>query len=384
MAGKVRMRLTDARIARLRPRLREYSVWDTRIPGLGVRVRPSGGASYILMQKHSGSSRRISLGPVTARRVEEVRRECHTHMAQSDPNRPREATRQIPRFREFVEDSWAPAHFPRYKPSTQKGVKSILSSQLLCVFGSTPLNRITRNRVMRWFDAYSQTSPGGANHALRLLRQVLNFAIACGHIGVNPAGGVKMNRRTAITRFLSRDELVRLHHALARQCQKGPNARQQADIIRLLLLTGCRRSEIITLRWREVEGLALALSDSKTGPRKVQLNAQARRIIDRQPREKSEFVFPSPRNPNYPRSHYLLLWDLVRREAALENVRLHDLRHTFASHAVMNGVPIPVVSRLLGHSSERMTLRYAHLADKNIQAVAERIGTAMAGILKPE
>ena len=384
MADKVRMRLTDAGIARLRPRVREYSVWDTRVTGLGVRVRPSGGASFVLLRKDGRRSRRISLGPVTARGVDEVRRECHALMAQSDPDRTRETASQIPRFRQFVEESWAPAHFPRYKPSTRKGVNSNLVGQLLPVFGSTPLDRITRNQVMRWFDAYSQTAPGGANHALRLFRQVLNFAIACGHIGVNPAGGVKMNRRTAVTRFLSRDELGRLHHALDRLCQKRLEARQQADIIRLLLLTGCRRSEILTLRWCEVEGATLALSDSKTGPRKVCLSVQARRIIDCQPRRKSEFVFPSPRNVHRPRSHYLLLWDSVRREAALEDVRLHDLRHTFASHAVMNGVPIPVVSRLLGHSSERMTLRYAHLADKEIQAVAERIGAAMAGILEPE
>ena len=383
MVGKVRMRLSDAGIARLRPRVREYSVWDTRVPGLGVRVRPSGGASYVLMRKHSGRSRRISLGPVTARGVDEVRQECHTFMAQSDPDRTREAARPIPQFREFVEESWAPAHFPRYKPSTRKGVNSNLSSQLLPVFGSTPLDRITRNQVMRWFDGYSQTAPGGANHALRVLRQVLNFAIACGHIGVNPAASVKMNRRTAVTRFLSRDELVRLRHALDRQCQRGPEARQQADIIRLLLLTGCRRSEILTLRWCEVEGGALVLTDSKTGPRTVYLNTPARRIIDRQPRKPSEFVFPSPRNASRPRSHYLQLWDSVRREAALEDVRLHDLRHNLASHAVMIGVPIPVVSRLLGHSSERMTLRYVHLADKEIQAAAERIGAAMALILEP-
>ena len=384
MAGKVRMRLTDAGIKRLRSRGSEYSVWDTRIAGPGVRVRPSGGVSFVLLRKVSGRSRRISLGPVTARGIDDVRRECHALMSQPDPGRTRETANRIPRFRQFVVESWTPAHFPRYKPSTRKGVKSNLASQLLPVFGSTPLDRIDRNQVMRWFDAYSQTAPGGANHALRLLRQLLNFAIACGHIDVNPAGGVKMNRRTAVTRFLSGDELRRLRHALDRQCQKGPAARQQADIIWLLLLTGCRRSEILTLRWCEAEGGTLALSDSKTGPRKVHLNVQARRIIDRQPREKSAFVFPSPRNASRPRSHYLRLWDSVRREAKIEDVRLHDLRHSFASHAVMSKVPVPVVSRLLGHSNVRMPLRYAHLADTEIGAAAERIGAAMARILALE
>ena len=146
----------------------------------------------------------------------------------------------------------------------------------------------------------------------------------------------------------------------------------------MLLLTGCRRGEVLTLRWNEVDADTIALGDAKTGPRTVYLNAQARRIIERQPRGQSPFVFPSERNPERPYRPHLPLWDRVRTEAGIEDVRLHDLRHTMASHAVMNGVPVPVVSRLLGHSNVRMTLRYAHLADKDIEAAAERVGAAMA------
>ena len=169
-----------------------------------------------------------------------------------------------------------------------------------------------------------------------------------------------------------------LHRALDEHSREGPGAHQQVDIIRLLLLTGCRKSEILKLRWSEVDGDTLSLADSKTGPRTVPLSAQARRIIERQPRGQSDFVFPSPRNLSRPRVRDLPLWYSVRREANIEDVRLHDLRHNLASHAVMNDVPVPVVSRLLGHSSVRMTLRYAHLADKDIGATAERIGASMA------
>ena len=122
----------------------------------------------------------------------------------------------------------------------------------------------------------------------------------------------------------------------------------------------------------------IALGDTKTGPRNVYLNAPARCIIERQPRGESAFVFPSVRNPERPHDPHLPLWDRVRKETGIEDVRLHDLRHTMASHAVMSGVPVPVVSRLLGHSNVRMTLRYAHLADKEIEAAAERVGAAMA------
>ena len=175
----------------------------------------------------------------------------------------------------------------------------------------------------------------------------------------------------------------RVNRALDQHVRKRPAAMQQADIIRLLLLTGCRMSEILTLRWSEVKGDMLALGDSKTGPRIVPLNAKARRIVERQPRGASPFVFPSPRHPEGTRAVCPRLWNTVRRQVGIEDVRLHDLRATFASHAVMNGVPVPVVSRLLGHSNVRMTLRYAHLADRDIEASAERIGAALAGILTP-
>ena len=160
--------------------------------------------------------------------------------------------------------------------------------------------------------------------------------------------------------------------------ERRESDRQQADIIRLLLLTGCRRGEIVNLRWSEVQDDMLALEDSKTGPRKVPLNSQARCILERQPRSGSLFVFPSPSDPAKPRNAELGLWYRVRREAGIEDVRLHDLLHTMASHAVMNGVPVPVVSRMLGHSNVRMTLRYAHVGDREIEAAAERIGQAVA------
>ena len=125
----------------------------------------------------------------------------------------------------------------------------------------------------------------------------------------------------------------------------------------------------------------LVLADSKTGPRRVPLNSQARRILDSQPQTESPFVFPSPLDPSRPRSSELSIWDRVREAAGIEDVRLHDLRHTHASHAVMNGVPVPVVSRMLGHASVRMTLRYAHLGDREIEAEAERIGEAVARLM---
>ncbi len=375
MATRERMKLTDAAIARLRPRVREYTLWDSRVAGLGVRVRPSGGRSYVLLLDRGGRTRRVSLGPVGVRSLEEVRRECHARRANPEPEKT--AAPPVPTFRHFVSGPWKEAHFDRYKPSGQRTASGTLRRQLLPAFGAKPLDRITPAQVEHWFGRYSRTAPGGANRALDILNQIMSYAVACGHVEASPTGSIRRNRRPALTRFLSREEVARLHDVLDGMTRD----RQQADIIRLLLLTGCRRGEIVGLRWSEVQDGMLALADSKTGPRTVPLGSRARAILSRQPRGESPFVFPSPRDPARPRGPELSLWYRVRREAGIEDCRLHDLRHTVASHAVMNGVPLPVVSRLLGHSNVQMTLRYAHLADRDIEAAAERVGAGIAAVM---
>ena len=267
MAGRERMRLTDAAVERLRPREREYTVWDDRTPGLGVRIRPGGGKSYVWLQRSGGRSKRISLGPVSLRTIAEARRDCLARQLTLEPDRESVPRRRAPSFREFVEGEWKDAHFERYKPSTITGVRSLLASQLLPEFGSIPLDRIAPARVRRWFDAFSRTAPVNANRGLDVLRQIMNFAIASGHTDANPAAGIQPNRRPKLTRFLSREEIARLHRVLDGQAGRGN--RQQAEVIRLLLLTGCRRGEIVHLRWSEVQGDMLMLADSKTGPRTV-------------------------------------------------------------------------------------------------------------------
>ena len=267
MAARERVKLTDAAIARLRPREREYTVWDSRMPGLGVRVRPSGGTSYVLLQDIGGRSKRVSLGPVGVKGLEEVRRECHARWANPEPEAMIEAARPVPLFRDFVAGAWKETHFDGYKPSTKRTARYQLAAQLLPAFGATPLDRMTEARIRRWFDRYSRTAPGNANHVLARLRQMLNFAVACGHIESNPAEGIVFNRRPKLTRFLSREEVARLYRALDAQPRK--ESRPQADIIRLLLLTGCRKGEIVNLRWSEVRDDRLVLADTKTRPRTV-------------------------------------------------------------------------------------------------------------------
>ena len=288
--------------------------------------------------------------------------------------------RTAPTLRTFTAGPWKRACYERCKPSTRRRVDSALDTQLLPVFGERRLDRITPGAVHRWFDRYSLTAPAGANRTLDVLRQILNHAVACGHLANNPTAGVRRNPRPLLTRFLSRAEIDRLHAALDEHRGRGPG-RQQADIIRLLLLTGCRKGEIVNLRWSELGSDTLRLLDGKAGPRTVYLNEGARAVLQRQPRGSSRFVFPALSDASRPRSSELSLWRKVRWQAGIQDVRLHDLRHTFASHAVMQGVPLPVVSRLLGHSRSRMTLRYAHVSDDEVEAAAERVGAGIAELL---
>ena len=278
--------------------------------------------------KGKGGARRITLGSAVLMSVEEARRKCLAIETGARSDRTQRSA--VPTFGEFVAGPGR-ARLDRCKPSTRKSTSRTLKARLLPAFGSLPLDRITRAGVTLWFDEYSRTAPGGANQVLSVLRRILNHAVVCGHLDTNPTRGIKPNPRPKLTRFLSREEVRRLHRELDRCAGARPSRTRQADIIRLLLLTGCRRSEIVTMRWQDIDGDTLNLADAKTGPRRVFLSAPARAILERQRRSASAYVFPSPFNPGRPQSPSLPLWYSVRKEARIEDVRLHDLRHTCAS-----------------------------------------------------
>jgi len=385
MTGRRSMRLTDAGVEKLKPAATEYIVWDSRVAGLGVRVRPSGHRSFVWHGHSNDAAVRQTVGSAALLTVEGARRECPA--LQNSVARSKKGARAgptVPLFRDYALGEWKDASGARWGKSQRTLVDWTLKKHFLPAFGSIPLDRIRRHDVERWFDDYSKTAPGGANHALSLLRQILRSAVATDLIAADPTRGIRKNPRPKFTRFLSTEEIDRLHRALHRLVEERPSYRAQSDIIRLLLLTGCRKGEIQQLKWSEIDGDVLRLETSKTGPRTVWLSEAARAILARQPRTGGAFVFPSPRNPARPRTaETMRLWDRARAEARIEDVRLHDLRHTVASQAVARGVALPTVARMLGHSDPKMTLRYTHVRDPDVEDAAERIGkviqAAMAG-----
>ena len=373
--------LSEARIKRLKPRRCAYEVRDAKLKGFGVRVLPSGAKRFFVHTQHNGKRSWQTVADANAVDLNEARSRAEAMLGTLRGA----ASTQIS-LEETLFESVAEAVFQRYarvwKPRTLEVNRSYLRRQILPSFAGRQVADITRRDVQRWF-ASLRATPGSANRAAPVLSIIFKEATLLGYRPEesNPCRRLRRYRRNARERYLSNDEFTRLATVLSDHEAQWP---QHVAAVRLLALTGCRRNEILSLRWSDYREGHLFLPDSKTGPRAVHLSAQARQIIDRQCHGASAYVFPSPRKAGCPRSVHLPSWNSIRRRAGIEDVRLHDLRHNFASHAVMNGVPVPVVSRLLGHSNVRMTLRYSHLAEKDIEAAAERVGTALARILALE
>ena len=190
--------------------------------------------------------------------------------------------------------------------------------------------------------------------------------------GTNPYVGISKNPRRNIARFLDSDELARLGCALHAHESRWPEA---VAAIRLLALTGCRRGEVLNLRWRDIADNAITLPDSKTGPRSVPLGKAAQTVIGALPGPRDPHAFLFPKNAQRRNPHNIVAcWRTVCDDAKLGKVRLHDLRHTAASHAVMSGENLPLVGKLLGHRRHETTAGYAHLADGHLVKTAEKIG----------
>ena len=263
----------------------EYTVWDTRTPGLGVRVRPSGATTFVLLRKTDGRSTRRSLGSVASQSVEDARRHCHALLATPDSEPPTRRARNMPLFRAFVLHTWKNAHFPRYKPWTRRGnALRPHQSAPACLRRNTarPHHPQSRAGLVRWLqpsrarrrqpcsahlapDSRVRHCPRPHQHQSRARR---------GHEPPNPAHPLSLQRRTPASAPRTRPTRPNRHSPLT------PGGHHPL----VLLLTGCRKSEILALRWNEIDGDTIALADAKAGPRKVNLGSRARRIIERQPR----------------------------------------------------------------------------------------------------
>lgn len=363
-------------------------VFDDQLPGFGVRVRPSGIKTYFIQYRNEyGRSKRFKVGRHGVLTPHQARVEARKLLASvasgEDPAELRSKAKAMPTLAEFSEEYLASHVDIHNKPSTRRHVRTDLKNHLLPAVGSKAVAEITQADVARLHMRLAKT-PNAANRVLRVLSKMMNLAEASGlrARGTNPTVGVTKYRERSRERFLSHAELARLGTAISECVTDGKITATAGAMIRLLCLTGCRRNEVVSLLWEEVnlEAGFLALSDSKTGPKVVPLAPPAVQILMNLPKT-SEYVFPSPRLVERPYAEIKRVWCAVRERAELADVRLHDLRHTHASVAAAAGLSLHAIGKLLGHRQASTTARYAHFGDDPLKEAAARVQLRIADAL---
>ena len=368
--------LADARIRALRPRKTAYDVRDGQLRGFGVRVLPSGRKRFFVHCQHRGERVWKIVGDAGTMELRQAR---SLAVAMLTAIRRGEDTPCHPE--ETLFDAVADTVFQHYervwKARTLYVNRSYLRNQILPRFAGRPIADIDRQEVRNWF-ASLRATPVAADRSMPVLSVVMREAEAMGlrPEGSNPCRGIRRYRRKGRERFLTDEELLRLSATLSAHGDRWPH---QAAVIRLLLLTGCRKGEILTLRWSDYREGHLFLRDSKTGPRTVWLSEPARKVLDAMERT-SHWVFPASKG-NRPRGNDWLndFWFRVRAEVGLRDVRLHDLRHTYASLALRQGETVLAIGRLLGHKNPETTLKYTHPADAMVMEAVETVGSVLEG-----
>ena len=370
-------RLTQRRVDALKPHRRACDIRDAEIKGFGVRILPSGRKRYFLHSQIDGNRVWHAIGDADDITLECVRTQARALLVSRRNGGEPASDASEPVAFEMVAEEVFQRYRRQWKPSTQKVNLANYRNQILPWFRGRPIADITRRDIQQWFASLHAT-PVAADRSAPVLSVILKQAEVYGYRpeDSNPCTGIKRYRRLGRERFLTAGEIRRLSRVLERYRESHP---LQSSIVRLLLLTGCRKSEILTLRWSDYREGKLLLSDSKTGPRTVWLSSVSRRILNGLPRS-GPWVFPSPRR-NFHLSGFTLdsFWWKVRAEAGIEDVRCHDLRHTYASVALAHGETILTIGRLLGHNDPATTLKYTHLADAAVHEAAEALVPVLGG-----
>jgi integrase len=381
---KLTKRLVDA--AETRPA--EFFVWDSEIPGFGLRVLPSGRKGYVVQYRAGRRSRRISLGPSTVLTCEQARSRAITIVAAAktgdDPASRRDADRRAITIKELAE-RFEKEHIDlRLKPSTAKGYKRMLERFVIPRLGNHRVTEVTRADIAQLHHDLRHIAYD-ANRCLEMISKMFNLAEMWGlrPDGSNPRKHIKKYPEEKRERFLSPAELKRVGQVLREMEQEGIELPSSIAAVRLLMLTGCRLGELMNLKWEyvDVTGRALRLPDSKTGAKVVHLGQPAVKVL-----EKIERVEGNPwvivgTLPGARLSDLQPFWQRVRARAGLKNVRIHDLRHTFASTAVVSGQGLPMIGKLLGHTQVQTTARYAHLAADPVKTAADQVAARIAAAL---
>jgi integrase len=374
--------LTPLLLSGLKPREKEYTLYDAQCEGLALRVQPTGSFSWVMWERYNKKTSRITLGTYPDLSPDEARQLFGQRKA-GVTNAPTVRTRTI-EFGTLCQRFLAEKK-QAYKPKTLKSFMSYLTTQLLPTFANERVDKITPAHVAQWFQSYAQLSPGGANQALGHFTTIFNWGIKNGHLPFNlpnPAAPIHPNKMLARGRMLNSDKLKALWGVLN---SPPPRCDHAANAIKLIILTGCRSGEIFGLTWKEVLPTKIQLKDAKQGPRPVMLSQPAIDLLKiLRIGNTSRFVFPSTLSETGHLTCVDASWVTIKCAAGIPlDTRIHDLRHTYASHAILSGETLSMTGKLLGHTSLRSTKRYAHLDPgllaKNADRIAKKVEKMMNG-----
>jgi integrase len=388
--------LSDALVKRLPvPEQGSRISYDLDVPGFGIRVTAADARAFVLNYRTKGGrERRITIGGFPNWRTADARRKARELKRLiddgGDPLADIEAERGSPTVAELC-DRFEREHLPRKRPGTAVDYRSMLARHIRPHFGkSVKVAEVTTDSVEHLHRRITSAgSPYRANNVLRVASKMFNLAVRWQYRDDNPCKGIEKNYESKRKRYLSGDELTRLTAALAKHPDK-----QAADCFRLLLLTGARRGEVLAMRWADLDltagkwikpGSATKQKTEHEAP----LSAVALRLLSEiraaqtsKNKPLGEFVFPG----NGSNRHVVRIqrvWRNLCKAAKLSNLRIHDLRHSFASQLVSSGASLPLIGQLLGHSNPTTTHRYAHLFDDPQRAAVEKVGAVIANAGKP-
>lgn len=386
-----KQKLTKSLVERLSPADADYIAWDQALPGFGVRIKPTGVKSYVVQYRNrkTGESRRKTIGqhgPLLT--FHQARERARITLADAlkgnDPVADAHAVREAPTVRQLAVDYLENHAIPKKRARSIANDRSMIARIILPRLGAKKVNAVQLRDIHALHIALKET-PYLANRVLALTSKMFSLAVQWGWRSDNPVKGIERYHEARRERWLSDDELSRLVQILAAH----PNQRA-ADAVRFQLLTGARLGEVLSASWPDIDmkrGVWIKPSHHTkqnrtehlplSGPALVLL-AEMRGRAD----PAARYLFPG-NAPGKPLQRIKKFWRNVTEQAGLVGYRLHDNRHTHASHLVSSGLSLEIVGRLLGHTNPQTTKRYAHLADVPLRAAAERFGSKMDALREP-
>jgi integrase len=389
----MRNQLTQKLVDALKIDAGDQLIFDTVVPGFGMRVTPAGAKIFFAQARIDGQPRRLAVGTFPETSVADARAAAraalHEMRAGRDPKAEHAARAKALRdgattVGAFAERWLAEYVRPKLKPRTAADYERLIEQRIKPALGHLIVAHVAKDHVLK-FHADMKATPRRANYALATFRALMTYAEDCGLRPpmTNPARRIKLYRERARERFLSEDEIAKAADGIATAEREGKIGPHAAAGLRLALFTGARSGEITAIEWPHVDWnrKLIRLPDSKTNePRTIHLGEAALEVIRTVPRV-GRFIIAGA-NPDEPYKNLTRAWILARQYAGLDGVRLHDLRHSYASLAAGRGVSLQMIGKLLGHRVPATTQRYAHLARDAVAAINDELDAAITAAIE--